>query len=178
MPSLLFHIPEPCHEDWEAMHPDAAGRHCTACSKMVVDFSGWEPEAIAAYLQAQAGARVCGRFRADAVAGETHASHWLDSVFQATVPLARKIAAAILFFFGTMAWSSCSTSASATRQGEIVTGALAARTAAGDTAADSGVDSSVHPMIMGFVTMPDSPSRKTAPFRPGKASPPGPRDGS
>ena len=41
-------FPEPCHEDWEAMHPDGhqAGRArlCDACDKTVHDLSHYTPE--------------------------------------------------------------------------------------------------------------------------------------
>jgi len=38
-----FHIPQPCHEDWERMSPSARGRHCAACDKEVLDLTGMEP---------------------------------------------------------------------------------------------------------------------------------------
>jgi hypothetical protein len=36
---LKINIPTPCHEDWNAMIPNAQGRHCNACVKTVVDFT-------------------------------------------------------------------------------------------------------------------------------------------
>ena len=43
--TILF--PEPCHEDWERMHPehqDGRARLCDACDKMVHDLSHYTPE--------------------------------------------------------------------------------------------------------------------------------------
>lgn len=56
-------IPEPCHEAWDQMTPQARGRHCASCGKLVVDFSRMSDQQLIDYLQ-QAG-KTCGRFRAD-----------------------------------------------------------------------------------------------------------------
>jgi len=61
-PSL--HIPAPCAESWAAMTPTAAGRHCAACQKTVVDFTQKTDAEILAHLT-QATGRTCGRFRAE-----------------------------------------------------------------------------------------------------------------
>jgi len=39
---ILF--PEPCHQDWETMHPDGRARLCDACGKKVHDLSRYTPE--------------------------------------------------------------------------------------------------------------------------------------
>ncbi|MEO9130416.1 MAG: carboxypeptidase-like regulatory domain-containing protein [Sphingomonas sp.] len=39
---ILF--PEPCHEDWEQMHPDGRARLCDVCDKQVHDLSRYTPE--------------------------------------------------------------------------------------------------------------------------------------
>lgn len=54
-------IPEPCNENWDAMSPGNGGRHCSACAKSVVDFTGKTPEEIKSYLISQKGKRTCGR---------------------------------------------------------------------------------------------------------------------
>jgi len=59
--NFQLRIPTPCHEDWEAMRPDPAGRFCGACSKTVVDFSMMTDAEVIHYL-GMAGQRVCGRF--------------------------------------------------------------------------------------------------------------------
>ena len=38
-------LPEPCHEDWNAMTPTARGRHCAACNITVIDISSMTPSA-------------------------------------------------------------------------------------------------------------------------------------
>jgi hypothetical protein len=39
---ILF--PEPCHEDWEKMHPEGRARLCDMCDKKVHDLSRYTPE--------------------------------------------------------------------------------------------------------------------------------------
>jgi hypothetical protein len=40
MPKYLhLDIPEPCHEDWHKMSPEAQGRYCGSCQKTVTDFT-------------------------------------------------------------------------------------------------------------------------------------------
>lgn len=64
MPTLTtLTVPKPCHENWAAMTPDAQGRHCAACNKVVLDFTQKTDAEILALLQRTAAP--CGRFRAD-----------------------------------------------------------------------------------------------------------------
>ena len=63
-PTTSLHIPQPCHESWAAMSPTAAGRHCAACAKTVVDFTLATDAEILAYLARAVGGRPCGRFAA------------------------------------------------------------------------------------------------------------------
>ena len=59
-----LHIPQPCHESWDAMSPTATGRHCAACAKTVVDFTLKTDAEILAHLAGAAAGRTCGRFAA------------------------------------------------------------------------------------------------------------------
>ena len=59
-----LHIPQPCHESWDAMSPTATGRHCAACAKTVVDFTLKTDAEILAHLAGAAVGRTCGRFAA------------------------------------------------------------------------------------------------------------------
>ena len=62
--SVSLSIPQPCHENWAAMTPAAAGRHCAACAHTVVDFTQKTDTEILAYLAGAASGRTCGRFAA------------------------------------------------------------------------------------------------------------------
>ena len=64
MHQTTLHIPQPCHESWDAMTPTATGRHCAACQKTVVDFTLKTDAEILAYLAGAASGRTCGRFAA------------------------------------------------------------------------------------------------------------------
>ncbi|MDJ0364246.1 hypothetical protein QMK33_03725 [Hymenobacter sp. H14-R3] len=63
MQPITITLPQPCAASWDAMTPNADGRHCTACQKTVVDFTGYTDAGLAAYL-GQHGQLPCGRFRA------------------------------------------------------------------------------------------------------------------
>jgi hypothetical protein len=94
-------IPKPCHEDWNAMLPEAQGKHCLSCCKTVIDFSTWETEDILTYLQKRNTEQVCGRFNTQQVAIEMPArEELLENVVRAHIPLLRKIAAVIVVCFG------------------------------------------------------------------------------
>ncbi|HVW60253.1 MAG TPA: T9SS type A sorting domain-containing protein [Puia sp.] len=61
---IQLHIPAPCHEDWGKMQPAERGRHCAACQKTVVDFTGMSDGEIIRYIT-RAGSSVCGRLLPD-----------------------------------------------------------------------------------------------------------------
>ena len=63
-PVLTLRIPQPCAQPWAALTPTAAGRHCAACQKTVVDFSQLTDAEILAVL-ARAPGETCGRLRPD-----------------------------------------------------------------------------------------------------------------
>ena len=63
-PTVSLTIPRPCSQSWAAMSPAAAGRHCAACAKTVVDFTRQTDAEILAYLAGAASNRTCGRFAA------------------------------------------------------------------------------------------------------------------
>lgn len=64
MPVRAVQILKPCHESWEAMTPTAAGRHCAACQKTVVDFT-WKTDAEILAILASAAGETCGRLWSD-----------------------------------------------------------------------------------------------------------------
>ncbi|MFY7963768.1 MAG: carboxypeptidase-like regulatory domain-containing protein [Chitinophagaceae bacterium] len=61
---ILLHIPEPCHENWDAMTPQDKGRHCQSCNKIVVDFSVMTDRQVLDYFKNAKG-NTCGRFHDD-----------------------------------------------------------------------------------------------------------------
>lgn len=64
MPALNLSIPQPCHENWQQMTPQDHGRHCSACQKVVVDFTAMSDQQVLDYMR-QATSSVCGRFNND-----------------------------------------------------------------------------------------------------------------
>ena len=61
---ILLHIPEPCHENWDAMTEANKGRHCQSCNKIVVDFSVMSDRQVLEYFKTTTG-KTCGRFNDD-----------------------------------------------------------------------------------------------------------------
>jgi hypothetical protein len=59
--SHYFRIPKPCHEDWDKMHPSEQGRHCDACSKVVLDLAGKDRAQVAAAIAATGAEGACTR---------------------------------------------------------------------------------------------------------------------
>lgn len=103
-------IPEPCHEQWDNMQARDNGRHCFACQKTVVDFTGWEADAILSYLKTNK--QTCGRFKADQLQMQepavpvTKDFSWWTTIMRSGLSAMGKIAAAVLLFFYL---SSCDT---------------------------------------------------------------------
>lgn len=54
-------INKPCHENWDAMTPNAQGAFCKSCAKDVVDFSKMGIAEIKSFFNKPQG-KVCGRF--------------------------------------------------------------------------------------------------------------------
>lgn len=63
-PEFQLQIPEPCHENWNAMSPADKGRFCASCQKVVIDFSRMTDHELAAFFKKPSGP-VCGRLRQD-----------------------------------------------------------------------------------------------------------------
>ncbi len=64
MRPAIVQIPQPCAESWDAMTPTAAGRHCAACQKTVIDFTQLTDEEVVAHFRQADQGGTCGRFRA------------------------------------------------------------------------------------------------------------------
>jgi len=61
---MYIQVPEPCHEDWNAMTPVEQGRYCQSCCKEVVDFSVMSDLQVMEFLSKPRG-RTCGNFAQD-----------------------------------------------------------------------------------------------------------------
>ena len=60
---FTIRIPQPCHEDWSAMQPDAKGKFCNSCQKSVHDFTAKTDAEIHTILLENKGQQVCGHFK-------------------------------------------------------------------------------------------------------------------
>jgi hypothetical protein len=60
---LILSIPEPCHEDWNKMTPDAKGRFCGSCNKSVYDLSNKSDEEIHDILKGHESGKICGHVK-------------------------------------------------------------------------------------------------------------------
>jgi hypothetical protein len=91
MQQVQITIPEPCHENWEAMQAAEKGRFCLSCQKQVVDFSAMTDQAVLQYLAAANG-NTCGRFAPDQLHRPLHQQtpqrnhFWAKLVFQFLFP--------------------------------------------------------------------------------------------
>ncbi|MFC4476507.1 hypothetical protein [Flavobacterium chungangensis] len=54
-------IPEPCHENWDKMTPDATGKFCQVCNKSVIDFTNKLPDEIQHFFNTNKNQKICGR---------------------------------------------------------------------------------------------------------------------
>jgi TonB family protein len=57
---LILSVPKPCSENWDKMTPNEKGRHCTSCSKTVIDFSKYTDKELFEFLS-KTKESVCGR---------------------------------------------------------------------------------------------------------------------
>ncbi|GAB2813198.1 hypothetical protein [Ferruginibacter profundus] len=99
-------IPTPCHEDWDAMIPDAQGRHCNACVKTVVDFTNMSDEEVKYFFLNKKEEKVCGRFRNEQLHRIT--IELPQNIFYIRMPAWKKFLAACLLVFSTTLFS-CNT---------------------------------------------------------------------
>ncbi|WP_181304945.1 carboxypeptidase-like regulatory domain-containing protein [Rufibacter sp. XAAS-G3-1] len=94
---LTVSVPQPCHEDWNAMTPAFQGRFCQNCSKTVVDFTAMSDAEVVNWLE-KADSRVCARLRSDQQEKEMRG-----------VPTARQRWTWQAFALGMAAWLSVKT---------------------------------------------------------------------
>jgi len=64
MKPVQLSIPEPCHQNWNQMLPEAQGKFCLSCQKTVVDFTAMSDREVLNFFSNNTG-NTCGRFNDD-----------------------------------------------------------------------------------------------------------------
>jgi hypothetical protein len=90
MPKYLqFQIPKPCHEDWNQMTPEAQGRFCNSCQKMVTDFTQMSDAQLIAFFK-KPKQSTCGRFTQEQLENDIliprKSIPWVKYFFQIALP--------------------------------------------------------------------------------------------
>ncbi|WP_400192666.1 carboxypeptidase-like regulatory domain-containing protein [Hymenobacter sp. B81] len=57
-------LDSPCPQPWQHLTPTDAGRYCSSCAKVVVDFTAMSDAEVLAFLADNQHTATCGRFRA------------------------------------------------------------------------------------------------------------------
>lgn len=87
---LQITIPEPCHENWDAMTPVEKGRFCGACQKQVTDFTSMSDRQLAEFFKKPSNGSGCGRFLVSQLEREINIPRkripWLKYFFTISLP--------------------------------------------------------------------------------------------
>lgn len=100
---LNISIPQPCHEDWNAMTPTGKGVYCAVCTKEVMDFSQMSDDDVMNYFLLNAGKKTCGRFRNDQLRNLDIIVD--EQLIYSRIPLWKKMLAILVICFGVLAVS-------------------------------------------------------------------------
>ncbi|MFN8281732.1 MAG: hypothetical protein U0U67_00855 [Chitinophagales bacterium] len=100
------YIPQPCHEDWNAMTENEKGRHCDVCSKVVVDFTNMSDAEVVDYLQQHAQQKTCGHFRSNQLSQKQKIEIDLAKLPK-TIPFKSLLLACFISFFSSIFFVSC-----------------------------------------------------------------------
>ncbi len=101
---FIVRIPEPCHEDWNQMQPDAKGKFCSSCSKSVFDFSNKTDAEIKTILIEHKDQKVCGHFKKTQIDRPLNITLDPKNLPQ-NISLTRTFAIALFLVFGSMLFS-------------------------------------------------------------------------
>ena len=102
--NLIIRIPEPCHEDWNAMQPDAKGKFCGSCNKAVFDFSNKTDNEIKDILVEYKDQKVCGHFKKTQIDRPLNISFNLNNLPK-NISATKAFAIALFLVFGTFLFS-------------------------------------------------------------------------
>lgn len=101
---FIVRIPEPCHEDWNQMQPDAKGKFCSSCSKSVFDFTNKTDTEIKTILIEHKDQKVCGHFKKTQIDRPLNLSLNPKNLPH-NVSLTRTFAIALFLVFGSLLFS-------------------------------------------------------------------------
>lgn len=101
---FIVRIPEPCHEDWNNMQPDAKGKFCSSCSKSVFDFSNKTDAEIKTILIEHKDQKVCGHFKKTQIDRPLNITLDLNNLPK-NISLTKTFAIALFLVFGTLLFS-------------------------------------------------------------------------
>ena len=102
--NYIISIPEPCHEDWNSMTPDANGKFCNSCSKSVIDFTNKTDAEIHVMMMERKDEKVCGHFKKTQV-NRPLAWHIPFNSLPRNLSPTRAFAVALFIVFGTLLFS-------------------------------------------------------------------------
>ena len=103
-PNFIVRVPEPCHEDWNSMQPDAKGKFCNSCSKSVVDFSNKTDTEIKDILLEYKDQKVCGHFKKSQINRPLNITINLKDLPK-NITMTKAFAIALFLVFGTFLFS-------------------------------------------------------------------------
>jgi len=142
-----FSIPNPCHENWNAMTPDGQGRFCSFCAKTVVDFTAMNDTEIIVYLKNKKDDNVCGRFTADQLE-EKNLISIPKKVLYSQTKFVNVFLLALLVTMGSMLFS-CK------NNDYMTTGEVAITDEDTITSAKTDIPANDHPNVIGIVVSPN-----------------------
>ena len=102
--NFIVRVPEPCHEDWNSMQPDAKGKFCNSCSKSVFDFSNKTDAEIKDILLEYKDQKVCGHFKKSQVNRPLNISINFKDLPK-NISMTKAFAIALFLVFGTFLFS-------------------------------------------------------------------------
>ena len=102
--NFIVRIPEPCHEDWNTMQPDAKGKFCNSCSKSVFDFSNKTDAEIRDILMENQNQKVCGHFKKSQIDRPLNIKINLNDLPK-NMSITKAFAIALFLVFGTFLFS-------------------------------------------------------------------------
>ncbi|ABG60907.1 hypothetical protein [Cytophaga hutchinsonii] len=105
----MIQIKNPCDADWQKMTPDTAGKFCSSCEKVVVDFSKMSDTEIKDYFIVHFQQKTCGRFLTSQVDRElkTDSKNYFHLLFN-TFSGMSAVRSVVLLLASSLIWlSSC-----------------------------------------------------------------------